>query len=147
LRGLPWVTVSRRPEQQLETQAEVVSGCSPAWKDMISVLGGQHALRSSAGGPLLRSRPRSVQVCVYRVGASPFEARFVRGGHVSGAAETTLLRGAMAGRAIAGCPRPHRQFAVLQARAYVEIGGCHRVLRPGNGIGQASPAALAVTIR
>jgi hypothetical protein len=53
----------------------------------------------------------------------------------------------MAGRAIAGCPRPHRQFAVLQARAYVEIGGCHRVLRPGNGIGQASPAALAVTIR
>ena len=73
LRGLPWVTVSRRPEQQLETQAP--------------------------------------------------------------------------GRAVAGCPRPHRQFAVLQARAYVEIGGCHRVLRPGNGIGQASPAALAVINR
>jgi hypothetical protein len=81
---------------------------------------------------------------VYRVGASPFETRFVRGGHVSGAAEATLLRGTMAGRAVAGCPRPHRQFAVLQARAYVEIGGCHRVLRPGNGIGQASPAALAI---
>ena len=70
-----------------------------------------------------------------------------RGGHVSGAAETILLRRTMAGRASAGCPRPHRQFAVLQAQAYVEIGGCHRVLRPGNGIGQASPAALAVISR
>lgn len=84
---------------------------------------------------------------MYRTGASPFQNRFVRGGHVSGAAETTLLRGTTAGRASAGCPRPHRQFAVLQAQAYVEIGGCHRVLRPGNGIGQASPAALAVISR
>jgi hypothetical protein len=28
--------------------------------------------------------------------------------------------------------------------AYVEIGGCQRVLRPDNRIGQASPAALMI---
>jgi hypothetical protein len=31
--------------------------------------------------------------------------------------------------------------------AYVEIGGCQRVLRPDNRIGQASPAALAIINR
>jgi hypothetical protein len=47
----------------------------------------------------------------------------------------------------AGCPQPHRQFAVLLAQAYVEIGRCHRVLRPGNGIGRPGPAALAIIAR
>jgi hypothetical protein len=49
-----------------------------------------------------------------------------------------------------GARGPHVLFAVLlpprmgSLPAYVEIGGCHRVVRPGNRIGQASLAALAI---
>jgi hypothetical protein len=52
-----------------------------------------------------------------------------------------------------GARGPHVLFAVLlpprmgSLPAYVEIGGCHRALQPGNRIGQASPVALVIINR
>jgi len=111
------------------------------------------SLRPSPGGPVFSSRPTSLQICVYRDRPGPLNTYLVGGSRVSGAAETALLRGIVAGRTSAACPRPHVMFALLlpprmgSPPAYVEIGGCHRVLRPGNRIGQASPAALAIISR
>jgi hypothetical protein len=74
-------------------------------------------------------------------------------GGACGAAEIAVLQGITTGRNSAACPRPHARFAVLlppgigTAVVYVEIGGCYRVLRPGNRIGKAGPAALAIIDR
>jgi len=154
LQDLHWVTVSAQRGAQLETQAVVESGCPAAWKDMIgfSLAQGQ-SLRPSPGGPVFSARPLSLRVCVYRDRSGPLDTYFVGGGRVSGAAESALLRGITTGRTSAACPRPHARFAVLLPPGiggpvvYVEIGGCHRVLRPDNRIGQASPAALAIINR
>ena len=154
VQDLHWVTVSAQRGAQVETQAVVESGCPAAWKDMIGFSFAQGpSLRRSPGGPVFSARPLSLRVCVYRDRSGPLDTYFVGGGQVSGAAETALLREVAAGRASAACARPHARFAVLlppgtgSAVVYVEIGGCHRVLRPDNRIGQASPAALAIINR
>jgi len=154
LQDLHWVTVSAQRGAQLETQAVVESGCPAAWKDMINISFAQgQSLRPSHGGPVFPARPLSLRVCVYRDRSGPLDTYFVGGGRVSGTAESALLRGITAGRASAACPRPHVRFAVLLPPGisgpvvYVEIGGCHRELRPDNRIGQASPAAVAIIDR
>jgi hypothetical protein len=154
MQDLHWVTVSAHRGAQLETQAVVASGCPAAWKDMIGFSFAQgQSLRPSPGGPVCSARPLWLRVCVYRDRSGPLDTYFVGGGRVSGAAETTLLRGITTGRTSAACPRPHARFAVLlppgmgSAVVYVEIGGCYRVLRPDNRIGQAGPAALAIIDR
>jgi hypothetical protein len=155
VRKLRWVTVSARRDIQVETQAGIRSGCPSGWKDMIGFLdstvrsgGSMHA---SAGGPVFASRPPSLRVCVYRDRSGPLDTYLVGGDRVSGTAETKVLQGITGGRSSAGCHRPHAMFVLLQPAgvagslvAYVEIGGCQRVLRPDNRIGQASPAALAI---
>jgi hypothetical protein len=87
---------------------------------------------------------------VYQDRSGPLDTFLIGGSRISGAAETALLAGIGAGRRSATCPQPHTMFAVLlppqtgSLPAYVEIGGCQRVLRPDNRIGQASPAALMI---
>jgi hypothetical protein len=121
---------------------------------MIGFLSGfAQGQRPSPGGPVFSTRPLSLRVCVYRDRSGPLDTFLVGGGLVSRAAETALLRGITTGRTSAACPRSHARFAALltpglgSAVVYVEIGGCHRVLRPDNRIGQASPAALAIINR
>ncbi len=159
LRGLPWTTVSTRLVQQVETQAEIDSGCPPAAKDMISMLAGRlHPPAAGAAPGTLASGtrasvPPAIGVCVFRIGSEPLVGEFVRGGHVTGAAAATLWRGITAGRGSAGCSRPHAMFAVLQPAtsagqvAYVEIDGCQRAVRPDYSVGEASPAAIAIINR
>jgi hypothetical protein len=156
VRELHWVTVSAQRGAQLETQTGIESGCPSAWKDMIGVLDGfahGQSPRPSPGGPVFSSRPPSLRVCIYRNRPGPLDTYLVGGSRISGAAETALLRGIAAGRTSAACPRPHAMFALLlpprmgSSPAYIEIGGCRRVLRPDNRIGQASPAALAIISR
>jgi hypothetical protein len=153
VRALRWVTVSSRRQVQVETQAGVESGCPAGWKDVISLVDGfghGRSLRSSPGGRVFSSRPRVLRVCVYHDRSGPLDTYLAGGSRISGVTETTLLTGIASGRSPATCPRPHTMFAVLlppgigSQPAYVEIGGCHRVLRPDNRIGQATPAALAI---
>lgn len=153
VRALRWVTVSSRRQVQVETQAGVQSGCPAGWKDMIGFLASfdhGRSLRSSPGRQVFPSRPPLLRVCVYRDRSGPLDTFLVGGSRISGAAETTLLDGMAAGRNSATCPKPHAMFAVVLPPGmggqptYVEIGGCNRVLRPDNQIGQATPAARAI---
>jgi len=153
LGALHWVTVSAQRDRQVETQAVIESGCPAGWKDMIgfpSGLVGDQPLRPSAGGRVFSPRPVWLRVCVYRDRSGPLDTVFVGGGRISGTAETALLAGIAAGRDSAACARAHTMFAVVlppqiaAMPAYVEIGGCQRVLRPDNRVGQASPAALVI---
>jgi hypothetical protein len=155
VRALHWVTVAARRGQQVETQAGLGSGCPAGWKDVIGLADGSahgRPLHPSPSGRVFSPRPPSLRVCVYRDRSGPLDTFLVGGGRISGAAETTLLTGIAAGRTSATCPQPHTMFAVLLPRmnsqpAYIEIGGCQRVLRPDNRIGQASPAALVIINR
>lgn len=151
--ALHWVTVSAQRGQQVETQAGVESGCPAGWKDVIGIAEGlAHggSLRPSPGGQVFPSRPSWLRVCVYRDRSGPLDTFLVGGSRVSGATETALLAGIAGGRASTTCARAHAAFAVLlppqlgRQPAYVEIGGCHRVLRPDNRIGQASRAAIMI---
>lgn len=151
LRALHWQTVAAHRGSQVETQQGLASGCPAAMKDLIGVLAGidhGRTLRPSAGGPVFSPQPASLQVCVYRDRAEPLNPYLLGGGQVSGTTETALLHGIAAGRATTACTLPRTTFAVLLGPhapyAYVEIDGCHRVLRPGNRIGQADAAALAI---
>jgi len=154
LRALHWQTVATHNGILLETQQGLASGCPAAVKDMMGVLADiDHGrmLRPSGGGPVFSPQPPSLRVCEYRVRAEPLNPYLLGGGQVSGTTETALLQGITAGRATTTCTRPRTTFAVLlgpQAPgAYVEIDGCHRVLRPDNRIGQANAAALAIINR
>jgi hypothetical protein len=153
VRALHWVTVATRRGVQVKTQASIASGCPARWKDVIGLvdsLAHSGSLRPSPGGPVFSPQPSSLRVCVYRDRFGPLDTFLVGGIQVSGAEERALLAGIAAGRASATCPQPHTMFAVLlpprmnSLPAYVEIGGCQRVLRPDNRIGQASPAAIKV---
>ena len=114
-------------------------------------MAGHHAPRRAAG----RSRHGHHDcgfVCT-TTGPALLDTFLIGGSRISGAAETALLAGIAAGRRSATCPQPNTMFAVLlppqtgSLPAYVEIGGCQRVLRPDNRIGQASPAALMIINR
>ena len=153
VQALHWVTVSAQRGRQVETQAVIESGCPVGWKDMIGFLSGlarDQSPRPSPGGRVFSPRPLWLRVCVYRDRSGPLDTVFVGGGRISGPAETALLAGIAAGRDSAACARAHTIFAVVlppqigAMPAYVEIGGCQRVLRPDNRIGQASPAALVI---
>lgn len=153
VQALHWMTVSAQRGRQVETQAVIESGCPVGWKDMIGFLSGSagdQSLRPSRGGPVFSPRPSWLRVCLYRDRSGPLDTVFVGGGRISGPAETALLAGVAAGRGSAACARAHTMFAVVlppqigAMPAYVEIGGCQRVLRPDNRIGQASPAALVI---
>ena len=153
VQALHWMTVSTRRGQQVETQAGIESGCPAGWKDVISLEESFSHGRSphpSPGGRAFSPRPSWLRVCVYHDRSGPLDTFLIGGSRISGAAETALLAGIAAGRRSATCPQPHTMFAVLlppqtgSLPAYVEIGGCQRVLRPDNRIGQASPAALMI---
>ncbi len=160
LKALRWVTVSSRPVRQIETQAELTSGCDPAWKDLFRQPEG--ALYPAVAGPVFKGRPTSVTVCVFR-DAPGMTGDLVRDGKLSGASAATVLRGMSGGRRSTGCAGSHAMFAVLWPTAtgqtgptaYVELGGCDRVLRihdvinrskmiavEHDEIGRASPAAI-----
>ena len=153
LAGLPWVKVNVRLIAQMQTQAQVSSGCTSAFKDPFLAAG---SLTPSPGGVVYAKAPASLRICVYS--ASGTASQFVRGTTVTGPVESTLLAGLTGARRTAMCGLPHSSFAVVGGDApgapvvYVELGGCNRVLRyetgsgglMGTSTGQASPRAIAI---
>lgn len=153
LRALPYQTVWVRRIRQVESQREVrgdAAGC-PAWKDMISIEESLAGARPrTAAGPVFSSVPAMLTICRYLRGGTGTNAigsfRGIR--QLSGARLTTLLS-RLAQVPVAGtCGRTETAFAVLHPSspagepAYVELDGCHRVLRPDNTLGQLDPTAV-----
>lgn len=149
LSALPWQRVSVRLVSQVRTQQEVASGCAPQARDPFATYG---PLRPSPGGPVFGAPPASLRICVYSAAGAP---RFLRAATVTGAAESQLIRGLSGAGHATVCSLPRPMFAVVGGAGgptvYVELGGCHRVLRyqpePGGltglSMGQATPQAVA----
>lgn len=152
LSALHWQEVSVRLLVQTQTQQQLASGCAPQYSDPFAMYG---SLRPSPGGAVFPALPASLRICVYSAGAAGGAPRFARSATVAGATERDLLAGlAGAGRS-ALCTLPDPGFAIVGGpgapQVYVELGGCHRVLRydsqagglAGMSTGQATPGAVA----
>jgi len=152
LSALSWQRVSVRLVAQVQTQQEVASGCAPQYTDPFTMYG---ALRPSAGGALFPAAPASLRVCVYSSGTAGGAPRFTGSATVTGATERELLAGLSGAGRATRCTLPEAGFAVLggsgQPQAYVELGGCQRVIRyesqpgglAGMSTGQATQGAVA----
>ncbi len=153
LSALSWHKVSVRLIAQVQTQQEVASGCTPQYRDPFAMYG---TLSPSAGGTVLPALPASLRICVYNSGSGAAGTpRFVRAATVTGAAERDLLAGLSGAGRATQCTLPGQMFAVIGGTGspliYVELGGCHRVLRNdsqagglmGMTMGQATPGAVA----
>lgn len=153
--ALSWHKVSVRLVAQVQTQQEVASGCTPQYRDPFAMYG---SLSPSAGGTVLPARPASLRICVYDSGSGGAAStpQFVRAATVNGAAERGLLSGLSGAGRATPCTLPDQMFAVIGGTGapliYVELGGCHRVLRyeskaggltAGMTMGQATPGAVA----
>jgi hypothetical protein len=149
LRALRWTVVHRRLLRQIETGAEVASGCSPRFEDLFDT--DASSLRAAKAGTVISGQPASLTLCVYRdvnpalnhpdgptiLGSHVPVGGFVAGGRVSGSIQATLLAALRPGRPTTGCDVEQPEFATLtptggqQANTIVELGGCDRVLRVG----------------
>lgn len=154
LSRLSWKPVTVRLISQVQTQAQVSSGCTAQYKDPFLVYG---TPKPSPGGAVYPTRPSSLRICVYSASGAN-ATQFLRGTTVTGTTENVLLAGLSGPRNSSQCTLPHSTFAVVQgaspgaALVYVELGGCDRVFRyqtgsgglMGMSTGQATTAAVAI---
>jgi hypothetical protein len=161
LSGLSWQQESVRLIAQLQTQQEVASGCTPQFTNPFTMYG---PLRPSAGGTVFPAVPSSLRICAYSSGGTTSAPQFTGSATVTGSAEQQLLAGLSGAGQATVCTQPEPGFAVIGGPGspatsitpdggliYVELGGCHRVLRDesqagrltGMATGQATPGAVA----
>jgi hypothetical protein len=146
-RAVHWHVVAVRKVRLMISAAALAAHCAMSIKNLPG--GGIGPLRPTAGGPLFKSLPKTLRVCIYRTPPNDFEVgNFVRGFGLD-PAQTRRLLGAMTGGAPSrSCPNAQR-FAVVAAKpelwAEVELGGCWRVGRtyPDYGLGGSDPAVIA----
>lgn len=155
LAALHWQTVSVRLVAQIQTPAEISSGCAPAYKDPFAL---NESSQLSSGGALYAAPPASLRICVYASNRGTNTTQFLRGTTVTGPTVSALLTGLSGPRNTAACSLPHAMFAVVggdnpgSSVVYVELGGCDRVYRyeslsgglMGMATGQASSNAVAI---
>jgi hypothetical protein len=143
-----WHVVSVRKVRLMVSAAALAAHCAMGIKDLPA--GGIGPLDRTSGGPLFRSTPKTVRICIYRT--RDFEVgNFVRG-FALGAAPTHRLLGAMTRAAPSGSCPSARTFAVIHANpelwAEVELGGCWRVGRayPDYGLGGADASVVSTIL-
>ncbi|HTU08682.1 MAG TPA: hypothetical protein VMG13_24260 [Trebonia sp.] len=161
LSSLSWQPVSVRLIAQVQTQQEVASGCTPQYTNPFTMYG---PLRPSAGGTVFAAVPSSLRICTYSSGGTSSAPQFTGSATVTGSSEQDLLAGLSGAGHATVCTQPEPGFAVIggpgspatsitpgSGQIYVELGGCHRVLRSesqagrltGMATGQATPGAVA----
>ena len=154
LAALPWQTVLVRLVAQVQSQAEVSSGCASAYKDPFAQ---SESFRRAPGAARYATPPSSLRICVYTEGTGTNASQLLRGTTVTGPVATALFDGLSGPLRLTVCTLPRAMFAVVTAIGpgypvvYVELGGCERVYRPetlsgglmGISIGQATPGAEA----
>jgi hypothetical protein len=91
----------------------------------------------STGGTLASTG--TAIACIYRTDGDPIAGDYSRGAQLN-QTQATSLATALSGPGQPGTCPPQSQFAVIHLGhrlAYVELGGCWRVLRPDDTLGRA----------
>lgn len=147
-RRVHWRVVSVRKVKLMVSAAALAAHCAMSIKDLPA--GGIGPLSPTSGGPVLRTTPRTMRVCIYRTEDDFQIGRFMRGFRLD-APQTRRLLAAVAGTAPSGsCPNQMRfaTFGADETWAEVELGGCWRVGRsyPQYGLGGADPAVVRAVL-
>lgn len=147
-KDLRWRTVAVDKVKQTRSQASIASGCEMGWKNENALYARLGATHTGAGGPVFTLRPRALlKACVYRGDAEGGD--FVRVVELD-AAQSTQLRGALAGPGPThSCPA-QRSFAVISAGGQfvnVELGGCWRVQRDDLNPSRTGTAQASVLVK
>jgi len=147
LSSLDFSAVDAVRTAQTRAPESIKTGCEQRWKDMVALEGAQHPggmVGASVGD--LASPPSSLLVCLYKAGPLDGGLRagdLVKGTTLDGAAAAALAsEAAIVGRLPGGCADAD-EFAVIGGGAYVELGGCHRVLTNDGRLGTASASLIA----
>ena len=148
MNALPWRTETEQKTTQMQTQAEVDTGCSPEYKDLFV-----HQIYSTPT-PWSKVRapavPGPMKACVYTVSGDPMTAdpQFVSGTTLTSAQADAVTQAlaAMDGMTSApACAISATRFAVFTGLglnyAVIELDGCHRIQWP-NEFRQTASAAL-----
>lgn len=132
---------------QTRAPEAIKTGCDQQWKDMVALEGAKHpqGLAGSSVGDLA-STPSSVLVCLYKAG--PLEGGLragdlIKGATLDGDAAAALASAAAITGPLAASCADAGEFAVIGGAAYVELGGCNRLLTNDGRVGAASAALLA----
>lgn len=146
LSGLDFSAVDAVRVAQTRAPESIKTGCDQQWKDMVALEGARHpkgVTGSSVGD--LASSPSSVLVCLYKAG--PVEGGLRTGDLIKGVTLSGDAALAVASDAAITAPLPPGctdadQFAVIGSGAYVELGGCNRVLTSDGRLGSASTSLI-----
>jgi hypothetical protein len=147
LSSLDFTAVDAVRVAQTRAPEAIKTGCDQQWKDMVAVEGARHSngVAGASEGDLASS-PSSVLVCLYK--ASPVDGGLRVGDLIKGATVGGDAAAALASAAATAGPLPAHcadasEFAVIAGGAYVELGGCERVLTGDGRLGTASSALVA----
>lgn len=135
--ALPYKLVSETPVHQSQSQLSLETGCPDSWKDLLAIDG-----LSYKPGPAAKiwPGPAQVRVCVYQ---SVSDAGKLVSGRSVPVEQLPALDSA--GPA-APCKARHTGFATLASEnrdAWIELDGCHRMIRPDQSLGQLDAATVA----
>ena len=148
MNALPWRTETEQKTTRLQTQAELDTGCSPAYKDLFAL----PVLTTPRPWSEVRApaAPGPLKACVYTVPGDPktTDPQFASGTTFSSAEVDAVDQAlaAMDGTAPApACATVATRFAMFTGLglnyAVIELDGCHRIQWP-NEFRQTAPASL-----
>jgi len=147
--ALPWRTETEQKTTQLQTQAEIDTGCASHYKDLFVLPGFATPTPWSEVRP--PAAPGPLKACVYTVppeSASTADPQFLSGATFSSAQEEAVTQAlaVMDGKTPApACPAVAGRFAMFTGLglngAVIELDGCHRIEWP-DGFKQTASASL-----
>ena len=149
LNALHWTTVTDQKVRQVQTQAEIDTGCYPTYKDVFELP------RGASPQPWSQARgtaaPRPTIVCIYKVAqtsGSVSEGQFTRGASLNSSQQTELAAAldSAGAKAASPCAASATKFAVLDGAGdyiAIELDGCHRILFPNGFIGAMPESGTA----
>ncbi|MEU6413804.1 hypothetical protein [Microbispora sp. NPDC046933] len=151
IRSLPYHVDEQIPIRRVESEKAFRAGCGDEYPDVLRRMG-----RPGAAHQIWNPPPQGLRVCVFRLAKkTPDTAQTwnsVKGrleySYILQGRKLRTLLGALDAAPASDCPSDHTRFAALSSgyylEAYVELDGCHNLLRPDGTLGRLAPDAVAL---
>ncbi|WP_433352778.1 hypothetical protein ACQP25_06065 [Microtetraspora malaysiensis] len=150
IRSLPYHVDEQIPVRRVESEKAFRAGCGNEFPDILRRRG-----QPGAAHQIWNPPPQGLRVCVYRITKKTPSTVAPRGMAMGKLESSRILKGsklrtllnALDAAPASDCPSNHTRFAVLTPgfrEAYVELDGCHNLLRPDRTLGRLTPDAVAL---
>ncbi|GLW96463.1 hypothetical protein [Microtetraspora sp. NBRC 16547] len=151
IRSLPYHVDEQVPIRRVESEKAFRAGCGDEYSDILRRRGRPGVAHQVWNPPL-----QGLRVCVFRitkktpstVEPGPMATGRLESSRILKGTKLRTLLNALDAAPASDCPSNHTRFAVLNPghyrQAYVELDGCHNLLRPDGTLGQLAPDAVAL---